>query len=160
MNTTTPLDGLRSDMQCFVLPYGGVGFLLDALVLHGMRFLVGNQSPWNGQKLEHQPLNIYFSSIGMCGSFAIAVYSATRCKFSRPLVLASLWRGSYVVLFNFVSIVLNYESHKTTSRKSPLGWASLFYTATSILGVVGVSRTARAGWDDTMMKIGTMNRPL
>jgi len=157
--TTTPLDNILSDMQCFVLPYGGIGFALDLLVLYGAYCLFGIQSPWKGKKLKHQPLNIYFSLIGMFGSFGVAVYNSKRCHSSWPLVVASVWKGSHVSMFNFISFASNYDNQRKKIDKNHFFWLATVYTSISIAGTVGLSRIARAGWSDSTMKIGTMRRP-
>jgi hypothetical protein len=143
-------------MQCFVLPYGGSGFVLDLLVLYGVPFLLDDQSPWKGQRLEHQPLNMYFSLIGMFGSFGVAVYNARRCHNSWPLVVASVWKGSHVSMFNFIGFACNYKSSGKSFDRIYLGWLQLSYTGISIAGTVGLSRIARDGWGDSNMKIGTI----
>lgn len=160
MNTTSSLDDLHAEMQCFVLPYGGIGFALNLLAAWGFFFLTDRQSPWCGEKLKHRSLNVYFSLIGMCGSFAITGYQAHRCRSFGPLLFAALCTGSRVTILNFISVVWNYDEHNKTFGSGFLGFMFFTYFGFAIAGVWGVSQIARAGWDDGNMKIGTMSRPL
>ena len=161
MNTTiTPGDRLRTDIQCFVLPYGGIGFALDLLVVFGFFILTGERSPWNGEELKHQRLNMYFSFLGLGGGCGVTAYTMIRCNAYSPLVVASVWKGFRVIIFNIISLFCNNYSHRRVNSVTYLIWLEFCYLIISIVGTVALSQIGRASWDDSSMKIGTMQRPL
>jgi hypothetical protein len=144
-------------MQCFTLPYGSIGFVLDLLVVYGTYSISCGCSPWKGEKIEHHLMNIYFSFIGLSGSVAIAIYNATLCNDHRPLALVSIWKGTYVGFYNLISMTSHWKSYKSTEPiDNNITFVLIAYTLSGIFGLIGLGNIAREGWDDRNMKIGML----
>ena len=157
MNTTaisqTPLDDLRSQFQCFALPYGAISFIVH---------LIADYVILADREFDFPGHNIIVSTLGMLGGASIASYNAYLCRNSWPLVLISVWKVAFAVFMNVASICANWGiwtmSSDTNRRVINV---MMVYSFLGIgVGAPGLGVLIREGWADHRMRISMFLSPL
>ncbi|KAF2731005.1 hypothetical protein EJ04DRAFT_567191 [Polyplosphaeria fusca] len=152
--THTPLDELRAHMQCFALPYGGIGFVIHILAYVSIFCIICHQSPWNMRPIKRISLNCCLGILGLGGGLAMGIYSAVQCRGYWPLVVVSIWKGLFALIINVGSMRQNWAYSDGNEFAS--NWVNLFLVAGSgvvVFGLVGMGATVQQGFEETSMKI-------
>lgn len=157
MNTTaSPLSQLHSQMQCFALPYGGIGFAVNFAVDWVICFILIDESPWRADDIRHPLMNAYFALVGLLGGLSVAIYSIVRCSTPWPFVLIGVWKLMYIGSVTFFSLTCNWalDAGGDDSKWPPI--TIVHMALMSVIGVAGAGALAQDGWEDHRMKIGML----
>ena len=80
-------------MECYGLPYGGLGFashILTYYTIIALAFARSPLRPW--KKLTHSRLDLWLSMIGLMGSTSVAVFTLVRCRNDWRLLVIGIWK--------------------------------------------------------------------
>jgi len=92
-------------MACYSLPYGGLGFASHILTYYTVIVLSTGHSPirpW--KKLSHSRYDLFLSTVGLVGGFAIAIFTLVRCRNHWQLLLIGIWKLSMSVFNGVVGV--------------------------------------------------------
>ncbi|KAF2192800.1 hypothetical protein K469DRAFT_717395 [Zopfia rhizophila CBS 207.26] len=148
----TQISSLHEHMQCFALPYGGIGFVMHNLANWALFYLVCDESPWRNEPIKHAKINFYFAFLGVLGGPGIAIYNAIRCKDYWPLILVSLWKGAFALTTNAASMVSSWALIKNHENDDAI-YGIFLYPLTIVIGLAGLGVVMEQGWGDYRMKI-------
>lgn len=145
---------LNEHLQCYALPFGVIGFIIDLAGYLIWNCVFSWLSFWR-KELERPERNMFLNACGLLGGIAIASYNATRCKSYWPLILISIWRAGIAWALNTISIISNWEStlEEDEAGATWLVWLSPCYPSSIIVGLVGMGEIARQSWIEVKMKI-------
>jgi len=86
---------LTEEMQCYSLPYGGLGFTSHILAYYTVIILSTGRSPLlPGKRLRHSTIDLWLSTIGLMGGFAVAVFTLVKCRNHWQLLVIGVWKLS------------------------------------------------------------------
>jgi hypothetical protein len=127
----TPQNGsaLAQEMQCYSLPFGALGFISHILTYYTIIVLSTGNSPLRPRKsLTHPIFDLWLSSIGLVGGFAISMLTVLRCRSYWQLVVIGFWKLS-MAAFNgavgiHVAIIVRRVSKTRGSKASSWSWKS------------------------------------
>lgn len=92
-------------MACYSLPYGALGFTSHLLTYYTVAVLSAGRSPFRPwKKLTHSSFDLYLSSIGLVGGFALALFTLVRCRNHWQLLLVGIWKLSMSVFNGVVGV--------------------------------------------------------
>jgi len=100
---------LTEEMECYSLPYGGLGFASHILTYYTVIVLATGRSPlrpW--KKLANSRFDLLLSSIGLIGGFAVAVFTLVRCRNHWQLLVIGIWKLSMSVFNGVVGVHVAY----------------------------------------------------
>jgi len=123
---------LIEEMECYSLPYGGLGFTSHILTYYTVAILSAGRSPirpW--RKLSNSSLDLWLSSIGLVGGFAVALFTLVRCRNHWQLLVIGIWKMS-MSLFNgivgvHIAIVIRKAARKSAIRAKASNTSSSAY---------------------------------
>ena len=83
----------RHDLQCYALPYGGLGFISDVLTLYTIWMLSRGYTPWfPNRELVGSRFDAILALVGSCGTVASIIYTMVRCHRRLAFVFIAIWK--------------------------------------------------------------------
>ena len=124
---------IQTDIQCYSLPYGGIGFISHMLTYETLLCLTFSHSPWRPYKrLKKWELDAVFGCISLLSAGVVSVVAVLRCRFAWPFILLIAWKMSLSVAL--VSTTLHRAYEVREERKNGLRKER----ANRMPGVIGV----------------------
>ncbi|TFK68129.1 hypothetical protein BDN72DRAFT_798220 [Pluteus cervinus] len=94
---STPQRGfdLHTEMACYSLPYGGLGFASHIFTYYTVCCLWAGVRPlWPLRKVKYSAFDLIISVVGLVTSSAMAIYTLVRCRNSWQLLTIGVWKLS------------------------------------------------------------------
>ena len=100
-----PNGTLAEELQCYGLPYGGIGFASHVLTYYTIIMLSYQRSPWMPWKRNHHKwIDITLSIFGLVISVTLTVLTILRCRNRWQFVVMATWKLVLSVTFGILSI--------------------------------------------------------
>jgi hypothetical protein len=112
---------LKEEIQCYSLPYGGVGFTSHILTYYAVAMLASGRSPWTLQKNKHKKLDLALSTIGLILTFVVSVLTIIRCRSRWQFITMAVWKLVLSVALGCLSVhaaTLVGHTDKVTGEES------------------------------------------
>lgn len=143
----------HSDIQCYALPYGGIGLLSHLLTLYTFICLNRYRSPlrpWTD--FNPRWWDYIFAIVGFMGSITATVFTMFRCHglWQLEMIAASKLILSAALGFSTLTLIL-----PVIKDRFPVGAWVLLYIVGFIMGMVGVGSLAKNNWEGTAMRFIT-----
>ena len=146
---------IQTDIQCYSLPYGGIGFLSHMLTYETLLCLTFSHSPWLPWKhLKHWKLDAALGCISLLSAGTVSLFAVIRCRFAWPFILLILWKMSLSVALAGAMLHRAYKVREErekgllvarASRSS--GWiAVVVYGIGLPIGLVGLAKILTKSW--------------
>lgn len=143
---------VQEQIQCYTMPYGGIGFLshvLTYLTVAGLAFGRSPLLPW--RHLAHKRFNILMASAGLMATVVLAALSIARCRQTWPLLLIAVWKLILSITLSAMTIHAAIEIQETglyVYRREKgnflrILWWLILYVIGTIVGLAGVGKLAR-----------------
>ncbi|TFK68120.1 hypothetical protein BDN72DRAFT_769796, partial [Pluteus cervinus] len=120
----TPQKGfdLRTEIACYSLPYGGLGFTSHVLTYYTLFCLWNVVSPlWPVRKVRYSKFDIILSSIGLTTSSGMAIYTLVKCRNSWQLLTIGVWKLTVSLMNGITSLnvaVLVFKATREAKRRA------------------------------------------
>jgi hypothetical protein len=152
---------VQEQIQCYTMPYGGIGFASHLLTYLTVTCLALGRSPvFPWIKLQHRIYNICLAATGLVATVILATLGILRCRKTWPFLLLAVWKLvlsvtlSAMTIHAAVLIQRPHESYRSLRelRKAPgfvkiLYWLFL-YAAGAIVGLTGMGQLVRENFAD------------
>jgi len=157
------------EIQCYALPYGGLGFLSHALTYYQIIIVSFHRTPlapWRKLSLDYRfkasfsvLWDITINVISMIWSVTLAGFTISSCRNSWPFVLIGVWKATLSISLNAVGItrVLMAPSLLRRNDKKPKAlWGTFLYAFGTIVGSVGLLYLVhKTFWQQPVIRIET-----
>lgn len=156
---------LSEEIQCYGIPYGGIGFASHILTYYTLACLyVGSQPlfPWN--RIKHTGWGSFLGLITFIGSIALAVFTLIRCRNRWQFVLIAVWKiclSATLALSTFTVAILSKlddpwaePRDRSEIAEGSTPWLIL-YVLGLIIGLVGLGSLVKETWDDHTIRVIT-----
>jgi len=99
-----PNGTLAQELQCYGLPYGGIGFASHLLTYYTIIMLSYQRSPWRPWKKNHHKwIDMTLSLFGLVASIILTVFTIIRCRNRWQFVVMATWKLILSVTFGILS---------------------------------------------------------
>ena len=140
----SPGNGTISDeIQCYALPFGGLGILSHVLTYYTAILLsLGRKPlpPWS--PLKHSPIDTIICLSSMALTVVLTGFTISSCRNAWPFVLLSFWKLTLSFSINAMgltaAITSNSDKLDPTSSPGKTLVASSLYWIGTICGIVGI----------------------
>jgi hypothetical protein len=122
-----PNGTLAEELQCYGLPYGGIGFASHILTYYTIIMLSYQRSPWLPWKENHHKwIDITLSIFGLVISVTLTVLTILRCLNRWQFVVMATWKLVLSVTFGILSfhaatMVQPRDKHQYSAPGDELG---------------------------------------
>lgn len=103
-NTTTKSSNPTEQIECYVLPYGGIGFSTHILTYYTIILLTLGRSPWRFTPLKHSKWDLAFALIGFPLTVVPIIVTMVRCHSRWIFYLLAAWKLSLCLAMTGTSI--------------------------------------------------------
>ena len=104
-STTSVYNTLANEIQCYGLPYGGLGFASHVLTYYTIICLWYGRRPmmpfW---RVKHSWLDLYLGVVGLIVSTAMAIVTIVKCRNTWQLLVIAVWKMSMSLLNGITAI--------------------------------------------------------
>ncbi|OCK76937.1 hypothetical protein K432DRAFT_132845 [Lepidopterella palustris CBS 459.81] len=143
---------LQEEMQCFVLPYGGIGFAFHCITYWIVFWLLVDESPWCFKDLRYGKIDLGLAIIALVGGAALPIYSAIRCRHHWPLVLICIWKIFLSLMVGLTAVLTAGAIEDMWDDDDSVG-AIFLYLPGVIIGLTGLGVLVRIAWFEPHIKI-------
>ncbi|KAJ5912934.1 hypothetical protein N7504_001817 [Penicillium tannophilum] len=106
-------------LQCYSLPYGGIGFLSHVLTYWTVGWLLFSRIPWRPWKyLKKWKIDLVLASGSLIFTFVISVLALVRCRFHWPFVLIAIWKTSFSLTVTCTGIHTSFNVRRLYRKRS------------------------------------------
>jgi hypothetical protein len=163
-----PVQGttLQGEMQCYSLPYGGIGFISHLITYYTLVCLwVGRRPPIPWKELNWSKWDCALGIVALILSVGIAIFTIVRCRNRWQFVLLAVWKTFMSAMLGLTTITTAvYTSPSEESRRLRQnrfenenysdGWV-LLYLPGLIIGYVGLFSLVKEAWDNLVVRLIT-----
>jgi hypothetical protein len=127
--------GPTGELQCYGLPYGGLGFVSHLLTFYTAAVVGMGRAPFTWQELEYSVWDIIITIISMIFTVVLAGFTISSCRNSWPFALLAVWK----LVLGLVQPICEITAI-STGNKDGLGTFAgfFFYGFAGIVGGVGI----------------------
>jgi hypothetical protein len=152
-----PVKGNTSaqEVQCYSIPYGGIGFASHILTYYTLACL------WYGRKplcptrsLKHALLDSFWAVLTLILAVGLAAFTIIRCRNRYEFMLIAIWKIFMTTLLVCTTISAPLINDKNGNTKATIGWVAL-YIPGLITGFVGLCPLVKENWDNNVVRIVT-----
>ena len=94
---------MPTEIVCYSLPYGGLGFASHVLTYYTIVCLAFGRRPlWPFKRIDHSKFGFGLSAVGLVGGLLVTVVTILRCRNHWQLLVLAIWKLSMSV-FNGVA---------------------------------------------------------
>ncbi|TFK65008.1 hypothetical protein BDN72DRAFT_220200, partial [Pluteus cervinus] len=113
---------LHTEMACYSLPYGGLGFASHVLTYYTLFCLWNGVSPfWPVREVRYSKFDLILSSIGLTTSSGMAIYTLVKCRNSWQLLTIGVWKLSVSLMNGITSLnvaALVFKASRKAKRRA------------------------------------------
>ncbi|KAF2837566.1 hypothetical protein M501DRAFT_937417 [Patellaria atrata CBS 101060] len=122
-NTTA---GVAGEVQCYALPYGGIGIVSHLLTYWAIIWIGFGRSPlWPLHKLTHSSFDIGLAMGTIITTIPLASVSMWRCRIRWEFILIAVWKLTFSITQSTITIhrawILRRENGPHTQERSTDG---------------------------------------
>ncbi|KAF4632716.1 hypothetical protein G7Y89_g5411 [Cudoniella acicularis] len=90
-----PVNGtltMKEEIQCYSLPYGGIGFASHVLSYYAVAMLSNSRSPLTFQKNKHPTVDKILAGVGLLVTTIVSVLTIIRCHSRWQFIAMAVWK--------------------------------------------------------------------
>lgn len=139
-----------SQITCYALPYGGIGFLSHVLTYYSIICIglgVRPLMPW--LSVKHKLADLIMAVISLITCYVLTIVTMARCHKEWQFLLLAMWKFLLTCTINTMGIhrcILVRDDEKHNKSKTPFFWL-LVYLICIILGLVGLISLVSESWN-------------
>jgi hypothetical protein len=146
---------LAEEVQCYGIPYGGIGCASHGLTYYTLCALyLGRKplAPW--LNIMHKTWDCIIGVISLLVTVSLAIVTLVRCKYRLELVFIAIWKICLCVTLGcsaITSSLIEARKNRKSSKSFEFSWSTawlILYVAGTIVGLVGVIILVREAWAD------------
>jgi hypothetical protein len=159
---------LAEEIQCYGIPYGGIGFASHILTYYTLICLYNGRRPlWPWKRMKHSEWDMFLAVVQFFFSIGLATFTIIRCRNRWEFVLIVVWKmclSATLALTAFtVAVISKPKSRSRNETPDPperdeisdsAGWLIL-YVLGLIVGLVGLGSVVKETWNDNTIRIIT-----
>ena len=110
--------GMESEIHCYTLPYGTIGFVSHLLTYYTISMLAAGRSPllpW--KKLKWARFDLWLAMIGLVIGSALTAFTIYRCRQRWQFTLIAVWKATLSVSLGALSIQASHETKRIGKLK-------------------------------------------
>jgi hypothetical protein len=150
---TTP----ESEVKCYSIPYGGMGFASHLLTYYTVACLMHGRKPlWPTSRLEHVYLDSLWAAITFIVTVGVATFTIIRCQNEWEYMLIAIWKiflSTMVVITTIIAPYLMGRKGETAVKKS--AWCLVIYAPGIVIGFAGLGPLVKQNWHNYEVGIMT-----
>jgi hypothetical protein len=146
---------IASELNCYNLPYGGLGFISHSLTYWAVGWTIWGRKPlWPMAKLTAGPWDILMGSLSILGTIIPAAFTISACRNRWQFVLLAVWKLTLALCATATSLLQAIAIRGDKGRREPHEsvWTLAIYGAGTIIGMTGLFSliAERLNEDDNM----------
>ncbi|KAF8242305.1 hypothetical protein K440DRAFT_565706 [Wilcoxina mikolae CBS 423.85] len=156
---------LYSEIHCYALPYGAIGFLSHILTYYTIIVLSLGRSPLRPWKRLNSPkLDMFLALTGLLIGVILTIFSMVRCRQRWQFLLIAIWKAMLSITLGALSVHAaavvrraGPRKHYNVTRKdfvNILRWL-LLYLIGSIIGCIGLAPLVIVSYNDNVVVMRT-----
>lgn len=96
---------LIEEIQCYSLPYGGIGFASHIITYYTIAMLAMQRHPYAPWKRNtHSGFDLFLAAVGLVGTITISALTMVRCRSRWQFIAIAAWKLDLSVTFGFLSL--------------------------------------------------------
>jgi hypothetical protein len=116
-----------SELQCYSLPFGGLGFTSHILTYWTINCLwLGRRPLWPFEKIHHSKLDVILGSLGLVLCVVMSVITMVHCRNTWQLLVIAVWKMSMSLLNGItalhVAILVMYDPDGQATNPGKAAW--------------------------------------
>ena len=148
-----------SEIKCYGLPYGGIGFLSHILTYYSIICIgVGVRPLLPRMHLRHSIFDLVVAICSLLGSSINAIVVMARCRREWQFLLLALWKLGLSCTLGCMCIhraLLVRHADEIKNSKRPFFWLFVYVTSI-VLGLAGLFSLVRRSWDNPHVRTVTI----
>ncbi|KAF8537310.1 hypothetical protein BDD12DRAFT_887999 [Trichophaea hybrida] len=163
LKSITPKKGdtLQSEIQCYALPYGTIGFVSHLLTYYTIFMITIGHSPmlpWHELSAPH--LDIFLGAVGLLVGFILTIFTMVRCHQRWEFLLIAMWKSSLSITLGTLSVhadlILRRDLLVDIDQMIEEAiWWLIIYGVGTIIGLAGLGRLVVKSWGDKVVVLAT-----
>jgi hypothetical protein len=143
------------EVQCYSIPYGGIGFASHILTYYTLVCLWYGRKPlWPMSPLNHVWLDFIWAVLTLFIAVGLAVFTIIRCRNRYEFMLIAIWKIFMTTVLVCTTITAPVIIRKEGDATTTVGWVIL-YIPGLITGFVGLCPLVKENWDNNVVRIVT-----
>jgi hypothetical protein len=116
-----------SELQCYSLPFGGLGFTSHILTYYTIICLWFSRRPlWPFKKIHHSKLDVILGSLGLVLCIVMSIITMVHCRHTWQLLAIAVWKMSMSLLNGItalhVAILVMYDPNGQATNPRAAAW--------------------------------------
>ena len=147
MSSGNPQEAI-SQIDCYSLPYGGIGFISHILTYYSIICVgLGVRPICPGIPIRHRLTNLILGGISLIICCVSAIVTMARCHKEWQFLLLAMWKFLLAITINLMGIhrCLLTGDDRNSKSMMPFSWL-LVYSLGIILGLVGLVSLVSQSW--------------
>ncbi|KAF8659276.1 hypothetical protein AX16_001851 [Volvariella volvacea WC 439] len=154
--TPTRGDDLKSEIQCYSLPFGVLGFISHILTYWIIAWLLVGWRPfWPKREVNYGMWSMLLSSAGLGGTISMAFKTIKSCKNTWQLLVIAVWKLfmsflSGITAIHVAMVVLMQKDMEWDLKKASkrAAWWIALYVPGMVAGMTGLMSLVVQHWDN------------
>ncbi|KAF8534809.1 hypothetical protein BDD12DRAFT_755045 [Trichophaea hybrida] len=124
----TPKKGfdMQSEIQCYTLPYGAIGFVSHILTYYTIAMLSAGRSPMKPwKKLKAPKWDMFLGVISLVIGTLITAFTIYRCRQRWQFLLIAVWKSTLSVSLGALGVSASRETRRIAKLKESMETAQL-----------------------------------
>jgi hypothetical protein len=114
---------LTGEIECYSLPYGGLGFASHIMTYWAITCLsLGRRPLWPASRLKYDRWDNWLAILGLVGGTALASFTAIRCRNTWELLVIGIWAMSTTITNGLVGIHASWIVKRAASKNNAPPW--------------------------------------
>jgi len=131
------------ELQCYNLPFGGLGFTSHILTYYTIACLWFGRKPlWPFKKIHYTKLDLVLASIGLALCIVMSIITMVNCKNTWQLLVIGVWKMSMSLLNGVtalhVAILVVNDAEEQVMKSRKTAWWLLLYAPGMMAGMTGL----------------------
>lgn len=143
------------EVQCYSIPYGGIGFASHILTYYTLACLWYGRKPlWPTSPLEHIFLDSLWAVLTLILAVGLAVFTIIRCRNRYEFMLIAIWKIFMTTVLVCTTISAPLIKRNKGNTKKSIRWVILYFPGLTV-GFVGLCPLVKENWGNNVVRIVT-----
>jgi len=130
---------LSGEIECYSLPYGGLGFASHVMTYWTISCLsLGRRPLWPSSRLRYERWDNWLAILGLVGGTALASFTAIRCRNTWELLVIGIWAMSMSITNGLVGIHASWAIRRAASKSNTPSQTSTIWSSPSLPHMTGL----------------------
>jgi hypothetical protein len=140
------------EIQCYSIPYGGIGFGSHILTYWTLAWLWAGKAPWcPWKKLKHVRLDAFWGVTSFAIVVGVAAFTIIRCRNRWEYMLIAIWKIFMTTVLVGTTVTAPCLKRKMDDTRKSMWWI-LLYIPGVVVGFVGLYPLVKESWDNGVVR--------